>query len=128
MAKKVDFVIEKGAEYALDFQCLESDGETQKDLTARDARFTIRAPDANGTIVFDVGLGDSSGALTVDLDTSTYQLRIPASATAALDADACKGWATLKDWPASDEDAAVRLAEGPARWSPESTRDDESGV
>lgn len=131
MAKRIDFpVIEKGAEYALDFQCLESDEETLVDLTDTVARFTIRAPDASGVIVYDVRSDDTSGELALDLATSTFQLRIPASVTALLGdgVDGCKGWATMKRWPSGDEDAAVRMAEGPVRWSPESTRDDESGA
>lgn len=129
MSKRYDVVIEKGAKWTRIFRCLESDGETPIDLTGYVARFTIRSPDVSGDIVLDAQSDDTSGQVTINGAAGEIAVDFGALSTAAeAPDDGCKGWYTLKRWPDGDEDEAERVTEGYVRWSPESTRDDPSGV
>lgn len=127
-AGRHDLVIERGARFSRTFRFRDSEGELI-DLAGRVARFTIRAPDVNGAIVLDLNSADSPEKLELG-DEGEWIVDLGALQTAAdvPEDGVCNGWYTLKDWPEGDEDDATRRVEGFIRWSPESTRDDESGA
>lgn len=126
-AVRYDLVIEKGAKLTRVFRYLDSAGEAI-DLTGYDARFTIRAPDVDGDIVIDLKTTDSDPAVTIDGPAGEVTVALDALLSTEAPESGCKGWHTLKVWPTAAPDEAIRLVEGPARWSPESSRDDESGA
>lgn len=129
-AVRYDLVIEKGAKLSRVFRYLDSEREAI-DLTGYEARFTIRAPDVDGDIVEGLDSttsGGSSSMIEIDGEAGEIAVDVSALLTVESPASGCKGWYTLKIWPASTPGDAIRLAEGAVRWSPESTRDDVSGA
>lgn len=128
-AVRYDLTIEKGAQLALVFRCLDSDGNV-RDLSDYSARFTVRETNVTGDIVegYDSTTGDSPDLATIDGEAGEVSLTLPASLTSTSPAAGCRGWYTLKIWPADDEEAAERIAEGVVVWAAESSRDDVSGA
>jgi len=124
-AVRYDLVIEKGAKLSRIFRYLDSELEPI-DLSDHVARFTIRAPGVDGTMVLDEQ-SDASSTSWLDIDGPLGEISVDLSALLTVEEleDGCRGWYTLKVWPAGEPENAIRLAEGSVRWVPEATVDDE---
>lgn len=129
-AARDDWIIERGAAFSRSFQYtdLETEEPVPFESTPMVAELAIRAPNAAGDLVerylstdadSPVSIDEADGVIDVELLSSHTRDDVP-------DEGGCDGWYTLRAWPVGDEDHAIRMAEGFVRWTPESTRPDES--